>query len=260
MKSQYNRLLLTLLFSGLIIGLFAQSAPTFSSEQIEFEVLRTFPHDNTAFTQGLIYHNNILYEGTGQRGASSLRKVNLENGVVLQMHPLEDQFFGEGVTILNNRIYQLTWESNVGFIYDLESFALLEQIYYPTEGWGLTTDGESLILSDGSEKLFWYDPESFSEISSLVVRDKGNPVKGLNELEYIDGRIYANVYPTDYIIRIDAKSGDVTGWLDCSNLLTPSERRRTDVLNGIAFNPDNGHLYLTGKYWPLLYEVRLHNK
>lgn len=257
MNSQYNRLFFVLLISGLILGLFAQSAPGFKAKKLAFELLQTFPHDKSAFTQGLIYHNNVLYEGTGQRGASSLRKVTLENGVVQQMHHLEDQFFGEGVTILNNRIYQLTWQSNVGFIYDLESFSFQEKIYYPTEGWGLTTDGEHLILSDGSETLYWYDPASFSEMSSLVVRDNGNPVKGLNELEYINGQIFANVYPTDYIVRIDAKSGEVTGWLDCSNFLTPSERRYTDVLNGIAWNPDNGHLFLTGKYWPLLYEIRL---
>ncbi|MGH1364826.1 MAG: glutaminyl-peptide cyclotransferase [Calditrichia bacterium] len=252
------RLLLCILSSGLIVTLFAQAKKTpFSAKQLSLSIVKSYPHDETAYTQGLIFHDNLLYEGTGQRGSSTLRKVKLNNGVVLQMHQLEDQFFGEGVTILHDKIYQLTWESNIGFIYDLSSFQLIEQIYYPTEGWGLTTDQTNLILSDGSEFLYWYDPASFSEVSSLRVHDNGMPVKGLNELEYVNGQIFANVYPTDYIVRIDATSGEVTGWLDCSSLLTSAERRYAEVLNGIAYNDRTEHFYLTGKFWPVLHEVQI---
>lgn len=222
-----------------------------------YEVVERYPHDPAAFTQGLVWLDNIFYEGTGLYGRSSLRQVERETGAVIKQVNLPEQYFGEGITILGDQLYQLTWKSHVGFIYDKNSFEKLSEFNYPTEGWGITHDGERLIMSDGSATLYMWDPETLAEVGQIQVTDQGQPVVRLNELEYIDGQIYANVWQTDYIAIIDPATGNVNGWLDLSGILTPAERTGgEDVLNGIAYNAANETLYVTGKLWPILFEIR----
>lgn len=223
-----------------------------------FEIIHTFPHDPEAFTQGLVYENEALYEGTGLYGQSSLRRVDLESGAVLQRHDLPAQYFGEGITVFESRIIQLTWKSHTGFVYAKDSFDLIEQFSYPTEGWGLTHDGERLVMSDGTSTLYFLNPESFNEIGRLEVRERGVPVSELNELEYIAGEIYANVWRTDRIARISPGTGEVTGWIDLAGLLDPETAgAEAGVLNGIAYDAENDRLFVTGKRWPSLFEIRL---
>ena len=223
-----------------------------------FEIIHAYPHDPEAFTQGLVYENGALYEGTGLYGQSSLRRVDLESGTVLQRHDLPAQYFGEGIAVFEGRIIQLTWKSHTGFVYAKDSFDLIAQFSYPTEGWGLTHDGERLIMSDGSSTLYFLDPESFTETGRLAVGERGVPVSDLNELEYIAGEIYANVWRTDRIARISPRTGEVTGWIDLTGLLDPETAgAEAGVLNGIAFDAENDRLFVTGKRWPSLFEIRL---
>ena len=224
---------------------------------LTYEIINTYPHDIGAFTQGLVYEDGIFYEGTGQYGESSLRKVYVQTGNVLKILELSDEYFGEGVAVFEDKIIQLTYHSNVGFVYKKESFELLKKFTYPTEGWGLTHNGKNLIRSDGSSILYFLDPQTYKPIRTLEVHDKGKPLKWLNELEYIDGEIYANVWLTDNIVRINPSTGRVTAWIDMSGLLTDDELSGTDVLNGIAYNPESKNLYITGKYWPKLFEIKL---
>jgi glutamine cyclotransferase len=219
-------------------------------------VVKTYPHLTDAFTQGLVYHDGFLYEGTGQRGESSLRKVRLEDGEVLQEYDLPDRYFGEGVTIVDDRIIQLTWYSQTGFVYDLGTFELVGNFKYLTEGWGLTFDGARLIMSDGTSTLQILDPETYDYVGFIPVRAHGSPVGRLNELEYVDGAILANLWPTERIVRIDPESGEVTGWIDASGLLNREDYTDSvDVLNGIAWDAAGRRLFLTGKYWPKVFEV-----
>lgn len=221
-----------------------------------YRVLQSFPHDPGAFTQGLVIADGVLYEGTGLNGRSSLRRVDLATGTVLQSRLLPAQYFGEGIAVLGERIFQLTWRSGVGLVYDHASFALLQTLSYPAEGWGLTTDGTHLIASDGSASLRFLDPETFTEVRRLAVTDQGRPVARLNELEYVAGQILANVWQTERIAIIEPASGRVSGWLDLSGLLSDEERGRgVDVLNGIAFDSHSGRLYVTGKLWPRLFAI-----
>jgi len=223
-----------------------------------YEVLRTYPHDRGAFTQGLLFAGGVLYESTGLYGRSSLRKVALETGEVLQMQELEPRFFGEGLTLFGGRLIQLTWLSQVGFVYDRDSLERLDQFTYLTDGWGLTHDGEKLIMSDGTSTLYFLDPETFEETGQLQVRDGDKLVPRLNELEYIDGEIFANLWLTDRIARIAPRTGQVTGWIDLTGLLGPEDRRpAVDVLNGIAYDPEKKRLFVTGKLWPKLFEIEL---
>ncbi len=223
-----------------------------------YTVVNTFPHDRQAFTQGLVLESGVLFEGTGLCGRSQLRKVELLTGDVLQQHNLPDEFFGEGVTIFGDRIIQLTFQSNVGFVYDKSSFDLLRQFHYPTEGWGLTHDGKQLIMSDGTPMLYFLDPETFEQVNRMMVFDQDKPVWGLNELEYIEGRVYANVWPTDRIVQIEPGTGKVVGWIDMKGLLGPQDRNGSeDVLNGIAYDPAGRQLFVTGKLWSKLFEVKL---
>ncbi len=224
-----------------------------------YKVLKTFPHDPQAFTQGLVYYkDNILYEGTGMWGESSLRKVDLETGTVLQIHRLPDEIFGEGIVVWNDKIIQLTWQHRKGFFYDRETFMLLKEFSYPTEGWGITHDGTRLIMSDGSATLFFWDPETLQEIGRIEVRDDKGPVVRLNELEYIHGLIYANVWQTDRIAIIRPDDGRVVGWIDLTGLLKPEDRHaRVDVLNGIAYDAEGDRLFVTGKYWPKLFQIQI---
>jgi glutamine cyclotransferase len=222
-----------------------------------YTIVHTYPHDPGAFTQGLIYENDMLYEGTGLWGRSSLRKVELETGNVLQILALSNQFFGEGITIFDDRIIQLTWQSRTGFVYD-DDFELLQTFKYPTEGWGITHDGTSLIMSDGTSTLYFWDPETFTETNRIAVYDDDGPVVRLNELEYIHGEIYANVWQTDLIARIDPQTGQVVGWIDLEGLLTLEGTNQTvDVLNGIAYDTAGDRLFVTGKLWPKLFEIEL---
>ncbi len=223
-----------------------------------FEVVNIYPHDPAAFTQGLVFEDGFLYEGTGLRGSSTLRKVELTTGVILQQLELDEQYFGEGITIFNENIIQLTWTSQVGFVYDKKTFEQLQQFSYSYEGWGITHDGIHLIVSDGTSVLHFLDPETFAEVSLVYVYDSRGPVTRLNELEYIQGEIYANVWQTDFIARIDPHTGRVTGWIDLTGLLAEdSSEQPVDVLNGIAYDTESDRLFVTGKLWPQLFEINL---
>ena len=223
-----------------------------------FQVIQTFPHDPEAFTQGLIFHEGYLYESTGLYGKSSLRKIDLETGRAVKIVPLPERHFGEGLTRWKDTLVQLTWQSRIGFIYDLPTLSLMKTRPYPFEGWGLTEDGHSLIASDGTAQLYFLDPVLLKERKRIVVRDQGLPVARLNELEFIQGEIFANIFLTDLIARITPDTGEVTGWIDLSGLYTPPANNDGDcVLNGIAYLPQAKHLLVTGKLWPRLYEIEL---
>jgi glutamine cyclotransferase len=223
-----------------------------------YEVVATFPHDKEAFTEGLQYYNGFLYESTGLNGQSHLRKVELATGKVIQNIDLANEYFGEGITILNSKIYQLTYQTQVGFIYDLKSFKLLQQWKYLGEGWSLTNDGTNLIMSNGTEKIQYLDPNTLATVRSIEVTSDGMPVLNVNELEYINGEIWANIWRTDRIIRIDPQTGKVKAWLDMSGLLTSAELQSgVDVLNGIAYDKEHDKIYVTGKNWPKLFEIKI---
>ncbi len=222
-----------------------------------YKVIASYPHDSEAFTQGLAIDNGLLYEGTGRYGLSSLRWVDLQTGKTIKEHNLPGKHFGEGITIFGGKIIQLTWKSNVGFVYDKSSFRLLREFTFSTEGWGITHDGTFLILSDGTAILRFLDPQNFKEMRRITIVDDSGPVGRLNELEYVKGKIYANVWQTDRIAIIDPESGRVTGWLDMSGLLDKeSAGHSVDVLNGIAYDPVNDSLYVTGKLWPRLFKIQ----
>jgi glutamine cyclotransferase len=229
------------------IHAFAETVPSYT-----YRVVNAYPHDKDAFTQGLVFDNGYLYEGTGIKGASTLRKVQLETGDVLQLHRLPKQFFGEGITIYRNSIIQLTWRSQIGFVYNKKSFSIIREFRYPTEGWGITHDGKHLIMSDGTATLYFLNPEAFEKIGALQVRDAQGPVSRLNELEYIRGEIYANVWKKNQIARISPKNGTVVGWIDLGGLC-----KWNGVLNGIAYDSEHGQLFVTGKLWPYIYEIKL---
>lgn len=222
-----------------------------------FRIINTYPHDPQAFTQGLIYHNGFLYEGTGLYGQSSLRKVELQTGRVLQSRSLPQKYFGEGITLFQSRFYQLTWQNQEGFIYDL-NFNPVGRFTYQTEGWGLTHDGQRLIMSDGSAQLFFLNPRTLRPERTLTVRAAGQPVQRLNELEYIQGRIWANVWQTSRIAIINPQSGNVEAWLDLSGLALLAQARNPNpdaVLNGIAYDGQGRRIFVTGKLWPYLFEI-----
>jgi glutamine cyclotransferase len=227
-------------------------------EYYTIEVINTYPHDKTSFTQGLVFENSLLYESSGGYGSSSLRNVDLKNGSVLKKYKLSDKYYAEGITIYGKTIIQLTWRENIGLVYDINNFNLLKTFSYPTEGWGITHDGRSLIMSDGSSKLHFLDPETFEETATLTVIDDIGPVPGINELEYINGQIYANIFPTNHVARIDPRTGQVTGLIDLSGLLTQQDiNRQVEVPNGIAYDKENDRFFVTGKLWPNLFEIKL---
>lgn len=235
-----------------------QPARHASIPEYTFKVVQVFPHDTAAYTQGLVYHNGFLYEGTGLEGRSSLRKVRLETGEVLQKIDIPPQYFGEGIVILNNQIIQLTWQSQVGFIYDLNSFRLLRQFSYPGEGWGLATNGRDIFMSDGTAEIRVLDGATLREKRRLQVRDGNTPVTQLNELEFVGGEIFANIWQTDRIARISPANGRVVGWIDLKGLLSPVYKLEFGaVLNGIAYDPEHKRLFVTGKLWPSIFEIQL---
>jgi glutamine cyclotransferase len=235
---------------------FEKKAPVF-----EIKIVRVFPHDRQAFTQGLVFHQGFLYEGTGLYGQSGLRQVNLETGKVIKNHRLPGHLFGEGITIWKDQLIQLTWQNRIGLVYQRDSFKVLKTFTYPGEGWGLTHNGKELIISDGSDTLRFWDPSSYKEVRRIKVQDQGRPVVNLNELEYIQGEIWANVFLTDRIVRISPESGRVTGWIDLTGLLSREEQSpQTDVLNGIAYDAQKNRIFVTGKYWPKLFEIKINEK
>lgn len=227
-----------------------------------YRIVNTYPHDPQAYTQGLIYRDGFLFESTGRRGQSFLRKVRLEDGETVQQRPVDSQYFAEGLAAWNDRLIQLTWESNIGFVYDLVSFNVESTFRYSGEGWGLADDGTRLIMSDGSDTLRFLDPTSFEEQARFRVTDGTVSVGDLNELEYVRGEIYANVWHTDRIARISPSSGRVVGWIDLTGLLSPVFQLDDSeaVLNGIAFDAENDRLFVTGKLWPRLFEIELERR
>ena len=234
------------------------SIPKKMAAEMTYEVVQSFPHDSLAFTQGLIYEDGILYESTGLYGRSSLRQVDLSTGEVLRQVDLPEAYFAEGLTDWEDSLVQLTWQEHQGFVYNKEDFTQTGEFEYLTEGWGLTQDGERLIMSDGTSTLSFLDPETFEVIGTVTVTDQGQEIININELEYVWGEIFANIWHSDDIVRIDPETGVVLGWIDLSGLLTMEERLAgTDVLNGIAFDPEANRLFVTGKLWPKVYEIRL---
>ena len=236
----------------------ASPAPDTRPPVYGYEVVRTFPHDPTAFTQGLVIRDGVLLESTG-RAPSSVRRVRLEDGVVLQKHELAPEYFGEGLTEIDGRLITLTWNNGVGFVWNTADLSQMSRFTYAGEGWGLTHDGSRLILSDGSAALRFLDPATFAETGSVAVTLNGRPVRQLNELEWIDGEVWANVWQTNYILRIDPASGNVVGIIDLSGLLPAGTIKdpNDDVLNGIAWDEKTRRLFVTGKNWPSLFEIRL---
>lgn len=268
MAASRHRLLLTFgLFVGLSSGATigqpgeASSPPQKSTQATPicaYSIINTFPHDPYAFTQGLVYDNGDLFEGTGLWGESTLRRVDLETGDVLQILDLSPAYFGEGVTLHDNRLIQLTFQSGIGFVYNRDTFAILDNFTYPTQGWGLTHDQQRLIMSDGSSTLRFWDPTTFVETGQVQVYDDQGPVIRLNELEYIQGEVFANIWLTDLIARINPTTGQVIAYIDLTGLLGPGPWIPTpDVLNGIAYDSENNRLFVTGKRWPQLFEIEL---
>jgi glutamine cyclotransferase len=223
-----------------------------------YAVVNEYPHDPAAFTQGLVYDDGFLYEGTGRRGQSSLRKVEIETGEVLDIRPLPADLFGEGVTIRGDSIFQLTLDAQTLFVYDKHTFDIVARLTYATHGWGLTSDDRNLIMSDGTSALHFMDPASFTRVGQVIVKDGNRPLIGLNELEYVKGEVFANVWRTDLIARISPKTGKVLGWVDLAGLLGPEYRTEsTGVLNGIAYDAAGDRLFVTGKNWARLYEIEI---
>ena len=236
----------------------ADSSAVWKPRSYTYRVINTYPHDHGAFTQGLVYERGFLYEGTGLYGRSSLREVELETGQVTRITMLESRYFGEGITIFGNRIIQLTWVARTGFVYNKETFERVRSFTYASEGWGITHDGRRLIVSDGTPTLYFRDPDTFEEVGRVEVRDEMGPVTRLNELEYVEGEVYANVWESDLIARIDPESGKVVGWIDLAGLLPGRERLGADAaLNGIAYDGDRRRLFVTGKRWPKLFEIEV---
>lgn len=223
-----------------------------------YQIIHTYPHDPAAFTQGLVYLNGFLFESTGIQGQSTFRKVDLTSGQVLQSKPMGAQYFGEGLAILAGKAYQLTWLDQQGFVYDVQSFGDLSTFTYAGQGWGLTTDGRSLIMSNGTNRLTFFNPNTMAVERTIDVFENNRALTMLNELEYINGEIFANVWLTDRIVRIDPETGVLKSWIDMSGLLTPAERPSADnVLNGIAFDSATGRIFVTGKRWPKLFEIKI---
>ncbi|KPK17045.1 MAG: hypothetical protein AMJ62_03220 [Myxococcales bacterium SG8_38] len=226
-------------------------------EELGVRVIRKYPHADDAFTQGLIWHGGVLYESTGRYGRSSLRRVRLENGEILAERRLEPQIFGEGLAVVGQQLIQLTWREGVAVVSDLGSLEEQKRLRYPGEGWGLCFDGNALVMSDGSSILEFRNPDTMELIREVTVLKNGHPVPQLNELECVGSDVYANIWQRQEILRIDAKTGRVTGSIDASNLLSWREALRADVLNGIAYKPDTDTFLLTGKLWPHVFEVEL---
>jgi glutaminyl-peptide cyclotransferase len=250
--------LFAIVIGGVIWQVIAREGTDIVPEMLTVRVIETHPHDRTAFTQGLVWHDGKIYESTGLRGRSTLRRVDLESGAVEERKSMAADVFAEGLAIVGDRLIQITWQNHKAFVYELDSFEKVDEFEYEGEGWGLCYDGERLVMSNGSDRLVFRDPDTFERIGSVRVTRAGRPVSELNELECVDGLVYANVWQTDAIVRIDPENGRVTGWIDASDLHPRRERRPgEDVLNGIAYVPETGRFLLTGKNWGNTYEVEL---
>jgi glutamine cyclotransferase len=243
---------LLVIVTGALWALAPQAAPRIYG----YQVVQVYPHDPQAYCQGLVFADGQLYEGTGRYGESTLRRVALETGQPVLTQPLDRSLFGEGITVWNGQIIQLTWRGGVGIVYDQQTFRELRRFRYPGEGWGLTHDGRQLIMSDGSATLRFLDPNTYQVVRRLLVSSQGRRVDQLNELEYVQGEIWANIWYKDHVARISPKTGSVLGWIDFRNLW-PERPDREAVLNGIAYDATNGRLFITGKNWPKLFEVRI---
>jgi glutaminyl-peptide cyclotransferase len=248
-----------LVLTAALALLSCSSGPQAAVREYGYKVVHAYPHDPDAFTEGLFYLDGYLYESTGLEGHSSVRKERLETGEVVQKHDLPPEYFGEGIINWKNEMIQLTYKSETGFVYDLATFSVERKFEYPGEGWALATDGKRILMSDGTPQIRFWNPDTLAEIGRLTVTDDGQPVKNVNELEWIKGDIYANIWMTDRIAIIDANSGQVKSWVDLSGLLDAADRAsgEVDVLNGIAYDAKNDRLFVTGKKWPKLYEIRL---
>ncbi len=240
-----------------------------------YKVINSYPHDNYAFTEGLTYKDGFIYEGTGIPGHSTLRKINFKTGEIQLNIKLEDKYFGEGITIFKDKIAFITESSRIGFVYSLDSLQLIKEFEYPTKGWGITWDKKFLIMSDGSDKLYYLDPDSFEKVRELQVTDNGKPVNNINEMEYIKDEIWANIWPTDRVVRISPKNGKVVGWIDFKALLSEEDKNQIGwsliegvqkpsipmnqeaCLNGIAYDSINNRIFVTGKLWPKMFEVKI---
>ena len=258
MKTKY--FLLFFLLSSLIFNLFSFLLAQENKKEIPvytYRVVNTYPHDAGAFTQGLVFQDGILYESTGQHGYSTLRKVDLKSGATLEFHKLPDYYFGEGITIWEERIIQLTWRSHVAVVYDKESLIKLEEFSYPMEGWGITHDDKNLIVSDGTGKIYFLDPYSYEQVNSIEVEKNDKYFLRLNELEYINGEIFANIWPTNMIARINPETGKINSFIDLNELLHTGYTDGDAVLNGIAYDKENKRLFVTGKLWPNIFEIEL---
>ncbi|GCD12351.1 glutaminyl-peptide cyclotransferase [Clostridium tagluense] len=222
-----------------------------------YDIINTYPHDVSSFTQGLVYECGYLYESTGKYNESTLRKVELQTGEILKLHKLHENYFGEGITLYHDKIFQLTWKSKVGFIYDKDNFNLINKFYYNTEGWGITNNDEHLIMSDGTDEILFLNPKNFKKVYSIKVHDEFKPITRLNELEFIKGEIYANIWKSDKIARICPYSGKITGWIDLKGLLSPKEYKNAGTMNGIAYDSENNRFFVTGKMWPKVFEIKI---
>jgi glutamine cyclotransferase len=251
-------LLIAIVFSSCQPGKATRVESNGTIPNYTYDIVKVYPHDADAFTQGLVFRDGKLLESTGEEGRSTLRKVDLDSGQTLKKVDLAPQYFGEGMTVLNNKVYQVTWQHQIGFIYDYQTFERLGEFNYEGEGWGLTTDGQSLILSDGSNRLRFLDANSFRVISTIDVTENGQPVRQLNELEYIKGEIYANIWHSTRIVTINPQTGAVTTSMDCADLVSQSGAHDEEaVLNGIAYDEASDRLFVTGKLWPKLFEIRV---
>ena len=251
-------LILTAVLTACRAGAPSGAAPVPAASSSSYRIVNVYPHDPQAFTQGLIFRDGFLFESTGHRGQSTVRKVQLETGEVVAQHALDPRYFGEGLTESRGRLIQLTWQSGRGFVYDPASLEVERTFDYRGEGWGLAAIGDQLVMSDGSTSLRFFDAETFDETRGVVVRDAGRPVGDLNELEAVNGEIYANVWHSDRVARIDPMSGTVRGWIDLSGLLAPGDVSDPEaVLNGIAWDEAGDRLFVTGKYWPRLFEIEV---
>jgi glutaminyl-peptide cyclotransferase len=263
MRATGRRLVFVVLLAALAQLLPGQSAHNVHDRrpaEYTFEIVRTFPHDTNAFAQGLAYRDGFLYEGTGLKGRSSLRKVSLDTGGVVQRVDLAPEFFGEGITLLKNEVVELTWQSQTGFVYNLSDFHLLRRFSYTGEGWGLAANGKlnEIFMSDGTSEIRVLDSNTLAEKRRFAVHDGGTPISQLNELEFVDGEIFANVWQTDRIARISPQNGEVVGWIDLKGLLSPIYRLQSGaVLNGIAYDSKRKRLFVTGKLWPSIFEIRV---
>ena len=260
-KASRQRFAVVFLLAVLAQSFFAQSTHRprpHRPPEYTFKVVQSFPHDPNAFTQGLAFRDGFLYEGTGLRGRSSLRKVRLESGEVVQQLDLAPEFFGEGIALLRNEVVQLTWQSQIGFVYNLSDFHLLRRFSCPGEGWGVASNGHDFFMSDGTAEIRILDGDSLKEKRRITVHDGDNRIDQLNELEFVDGEIFANIWRTDRIVRISPQNGEVVGWIDLQGLLSPIYRVGPDaVLNGIAYDPNRKRLFVTGKLWPTIFEIKL---